>query len=133
VLPNHQPIETHWSRILHCDIFNADEEIFMAPEDTRDNEHSRTPTESALVLLAIYVALYLGVAGLVHILTLPHANAAVAPSVATAPASVAPPSSFPVSALESAAKEATERTTEYVEDPRECKQGNPFDSNCIFD
>jgi hypothetical protein len=105
----------------------------MAPEDTRDNEHSRTPTESALVLLAIYIALSLGVAGLAHILTLPHANAAVAPSVATAPALAAPSASVPVGVLESAATQATEPTTEYVEDPRECKPGNPVDSNCIFD
>jgi hypothetical protein len=114
-------------------MFNANEETFMAPEDTRDTEHSRTPTEWALISLSIFVALYLGVAGLIEILTWPHANAAVAPSVATAPALAAPSASVPVGALDSAARQATERTTEYVEDPRECKPGKPFDSNCIFD
>jgi len=133
VLPGIRPTETHWSRILYCDILNADEETFMAPEDGRDNEYPKTPTESALVLLAIYIALYLSVAGLVHIVTSPHANAAVAPSRSAATASTVAPPSVPVGMPEPAAKAVVSPTAESIDDPHECNPRKPFDSNCMYD
>jgi hypothetical protein len=109
----------------------------MAHENGRDNEPSQRPTESALLLLSIYIALYLSVAGLVHIVTSPHANAAVASSgsVARAP-TVAAPVAAPnptVGTLGPAAKATTDPAAESVDDPHECNPRKPFDTNCMYD
>jgi hypothetical protein len=68
-------------------------EIFMATDDPRDDADGRrfrSPIRSGLILLGIYIAMYLAVGGVVHLLTSPDA-AAVAPdiSMARAPAAIA--------------------------------------------
>jgi len=72
-------LETHWTRILHQDLFDAParaaaqparKETRMAPTDTQrhDPDLARSPLGSAMILLGIYIAMYLAVAEVVHVL-----------------------------------------------------------------
>lgn len=59
-----------------------------SPGDDTDAHRIRSPIATGVISLAIYIAMYLTVAGVVRVLASPDA-AAVAPDSATAPASTA--------------------------------------------
>jgi len=73
-------LDTHWTRILHQDLFDAPARaVARSPErkETRmttrqtqphDPELARSPLGSAMILLGIYIAMYLAVAEVVHVL-----------------------------------------------------------------
>jgi hypothetical protein len=72
---------------------------FVATKDTRHDGGShriRSPIAGAAVVLGIYIAMYLAVAGVVHVLALLDAAAAVAPDSSMAPSAAATTSSPPV-------------------------------------
>ena len=66
-----------------------------SPGDDTDAHRIRSPITTAMISLAIYIAMYLTVAGVVRVLT-PRDPAAVAPDSATAPASTATASNHAV-------------------------------------
>lgn len=75
--------ETHWSRILFHDLFEAppraerarvvsrQKEIRMNTRQPQQHDPAfgRSPLGSAVILLGIYIAMYLAVAGIVHALS----------------------------------------------------------------
>ncbi len=72
--------------------------IFVATEDTNhgaDYPRARSPIKTAAILLGIYIAMYLAVAGMVRVLTSPDALAATVPDTSTAPPANATPTSSP--------------------------------------
>ena len=71
-------LDTHWSRILHHDVFTTD----------TGSIRERSALMTGAILLGICVAMYFAVAGIMQILALPDAASAVTPNVPTAPASV---------------------------------------------
>lgn len=125
------PFVTHWSRILYYDLYTGDAgggaqgsgavnnggSRQAAPEShgnnteelvaRKDPDHDdwiprfRTPIEAAAILLGIYIAIYLTVAGLVHALGSPDTAAATA-----AGASIATHSAAPVAAPEMSQRES---------------------------
>jgi hypothetical protein len=74
--------ETHWTRILHQDLFEPTTRAHFAPAAVRHEENrlstrdtasrntdpARSPLGSAMILLGIYIAMYLAVAEIVHVL-----------------------------------------------------------------
>lgn len=72
-------VDTHWTRILHHDFLNAD----AGPG------RARSPLLSGALLLAVYVAMYLAVAAVIHVLASPDPAGTVAPAGPAAPASTA--------------------------------------------
>jgi hypothetical protein len=92
-------LDTHWSRILYYDLLTPDtgggatapvrrrKETFMTTRKSRprgDRIIESSPLGSAMILLGIYIAMYLAVAEVVHVLTPPDALAAVAREQAVA-------------------------------------------------
>ena len=71
--PTRPPVETHWTRLLHCDLFNgnADEAHLEAPRGTRP---LRGKPRRHGAHIAVRVAAYVAAAGLAHVLV-PHATA----------------------------------------------------------
>ena len=100
-----QRIETDWTRIFYCDLYapHAAARVQGERKETAmERPHSRdphrpwggSPLGAALVLLGIYVAMYLAVAGVVHLATPPEAAAAEreeASAVAAAPSPLTNP------------------------------------------
>lgn len=96
-------IDTHWSRIFYYDLFAADTGDSTRRPDDLDSEgtfdatdsasrdfasrHIRSPIQAALILLAIFIAMYLAVAGVMYVLASPDA-AAVTTDGLIAPAAV---------------------------------------------
>jgi len=101
-LPNTpmQPLETHWSRALHCDLYDAAVQASAShsthmetPMTTQGTAHedprlARSPLASAMILLGIYIAMYLAVAEAAHLLSPADASAAPAPADHAIPSSV---------------------------------------------
>ena len=92
-----QPTETHWTRIFYCDLYaphaaarvhEERKETAMPDRNSRDPHRpwGGTPLGAALVLLGIYIAMYLAVAEVVHILSPADAAAAEARDIRTATA-----------------------------------------------
>jgi hypothetical protein len=93
-----QQTRTHWSRIFYHDLFSQQKETHVYPKRTQSFElidetrpPSRSPLASAMLLLGIYIAMYLAVAEVVHVLAPAQAATAVvrddAPMSASASAS----------------------------------------------
>jgi len=71
--------ETHWSRILHQDLFDARADatqptpkempVTMQATQHEDPELARSPFGSAMILLGIYMTMYLVVAEVVQVLS----------------------------------------------------------------
>ena len=97
-------IDTHWSRIFYYDLFAADTGDSTRRPDDLDSEETfdatelrqvvtslpgiiRSPIQAALILLAIFIAMYLAVAGVMYVLASPDA-AAVTTDGLIAPAAV---------------------------------------------
>jgi hypothetical protein len=96
-------IDTHWSRIFYYDLFAADTgDSTRRPDDLESKEtfdatdpasrdfasrHIRSPIQAAVILLAIFIAMYLAVAGVMYVLASPDA-AAVTTDGLIAPAAV---------------------------------------------
>jgi hypothetical protein len=102
--PGISGIDTHWSRILYCDLFTAGpgdstpEPCKETPMEDKNRDyifrHVRSPISAAAVLLGLYVATYLTVAAVVHALSSLDAAAAVA-SEYSMPSNEASASSVP--------------------------------------
>ena len=73
------PLDTHWSRLLYYDFVTAD----------AGSTRAKSPLVAGAVLLCIYIATSLAVAGVIHVLASPNTAATVAPGGPTVPASVA--------------------------------------------
>jgi hypothetical protein len=93
-----QQTRTHWSRIFYHDLFSQEKETpvytkraqsFDPTHESRPGDHS--PLASAMLLLGIYIAMYLAVAEVVHVLAPAQASTAIvrdeAPMSASASAS----------------------------------------------
>jgi hypothetical protein len=96
------PFDTHWSRILHYDLSTAHPDGYGRGAEAHRRE---APNRTATTRLAVFVALYTAVAGVVHFLFWPDA-AAVVPDGFPATASVAAlsnPSAVPEDLLQSEA------------------------------
>ena len=92
-----QQIRTHWSRIFYHDLFSQEKETHVSAKHPQsfDGMHenppgSRSPLASAMLLLGIYIAMYLAVAEVVHVLAPAQASTAVARDEAPMSASAAP-------------------------------------------
>jgi hypothetical protein len=106
----------------------------------------RSPIQAAGVLLGIFVAMYLGVAGLLRVVAAPDAIAAVAPhhsmtvsmpaAESSSEAKVLAPVSAPISAPEvtkAPSDDSSEATSEPKDGSRDCKLSLVIDSECVFD
>ena len=121
----------------------------MAMKDQDHGDGSprlRSPIQAAAVLLGIFVAMYLAVAGLLRIVTTPDAIAAVVPhhsmtvSMPAAASSSETRISTAVSALipqpelnKSPSDDSPEAAIEPKEGSRQCKLSLVIDSDCVFD
>jgi len=91
-----------------------------------------SPIRAAAILLGIYIAMYLAVAGVVHVLAWPDAAAAVAPDFSLAPALDAVASNPPVSAGESPRRDSPGQGLERTDTSRECTPSEAIDTQCVF-
>jgi hypothetical protein len=81
------PLDTHWSRILHHDVFNAEGDgAGERPGRTPLGEQpdtlariARTPLRATAIALGAYAAMHLAVAGVLHVLHAPESAAALLP------------------------------------------------------
>jgi hypothetical protein len=86
--------ETHWSRMLHYDLFSAkgdDQEMSVATERSNDDGspgRRGSPVSTAATRLAVFIAIYTVVAFAVHFMFWPDA-AAIVPEAFPAAASAA--------------------------------------------
>jgi hypothetical protein len=69
------PLDTHWSRILHCDVFAEDTD--SSRPHPSEIAGIRTVVRTGTVLLGVSAALYLAFAGVVYVSAAPDAVAAV--------------------------------------------------------
>jgi len=105
----------------------------------------RSPIQAAGVLLGIFVAMYLAVAGLLRVVATPDAIAAVAPhhsmtvsmpAASDSETKVLAPVSAPIPAPETSkapSDDSSETTTEQKDGSRECRLSLVIDSDCVFD
>jgi hypothetical protein len=113
--------ETHWSRVLHYDLFSAngdDKEISVAtdgPNDYRSPRRGGSPVHTAATRLAIFIAIYTAVAFAVHFMFWPDA-AAIVPDAMPTTASTAP-------VLDSM------DDSDRVNVPQDCRAGTPAESS----
>jgi hypothetical protein len=108
-------------------------EMFVATKDSsRDAGSHRlgSPIQAAPILLAVVIAMYLAVAGVVHVLVSRDA-AAVVPDSSPTPASAATASDPPVSAGQSSS-DSVDQDSERTDNSRECRPSAAIDSKCIF-
>jgi len=93
--------DTHWTRIFYCDLYAPQaealtrqerKEIVMASRHSHDTDRpiGGSPLGAAMVLLGIYLAMYVAVAGVVHVLTPQEAAAADRQPAAAAAAAPSP-------------------------------------------
>jgi len=73
-------MDTHWSRILYHDLFSEPADRVArsrdAPTDA-DFKPGRSPIGAAVILLGVFIATYLAVAGLVRVLSGPDTTSVV--------------------------------------------------------
>ena len=98
------------------------------------NRDRRKPNHTAAAtFLAIYTALYLVIAGLVHITTTPEATAAIAPEGATAPtAAMTMPAETIGTAGGLTATRPLDPEADETDNSRECQLDAGVDSDCVF-
>jgi len=85
-----QPLETHWTRVLHCDLYDTparrvaprapSKETCVTRNRTPESDPrlARSPLGSAMLLLGIYIVTYLTVAEVLQVLS--PADAATPPA-----------------------------------------------------
>lgn len=88
------------------------------PSHDAGSHRIRSPITAAAILLGIYIAMYLVVGGVVHVLASLDATAAVAPDRSMAPASAATASSPPVGVGDSPSRHNSEPSTDGYPIPR---------------
>ena len=142
------PVDTHWTRILYHDLLQANspsasqlptaltgKEADVAargPSDGAGAHRPRSPIASAVILLGIYVAMYLAVAGIKHALTSPDTVVTLASSISTAhPAAAAAPAS-PTAIGESTQCGSPPQAAEPAGNSRDCTPGVAIDSGRAF-
>ena len=156
--PDVAPLETHWSRILHYDLFDADADARATRERERPVQPrkeprmpssdpfrdpppivERSPLAGALVLLGIYVVLYLSVAAALHVLE--PANASTVDSAGQAAVSATVSAPLAASAPTADASDDTRpgrgapqlSQLQGEDAPADCRPGARFDSRCFTD
>ncbi len=105
-----QPARDGATRRLH----GNQVETLVTPKDTDHDDwvpRFKTPIEAAAILLGVYIAIYLTVAGIVHVLGSPDATAAAARDAWTAAHSAAPIAA-PDSPQRESLSEESERSTD---------------------
>jgi len=106
---------------------------FVAMKEThRDYEprYTRPPGKAAVVLIGIYVAMYMAVAGIVRVLTVHEAVAANAQHGSTAQPMNAGPAASPAGDAESLPMHPP--APERLDNARECDRTRAIDSACLF-
>jgi len=91
-------VDTHWSRILSCDLeTTSDRWLDASPalaDADRDNGPARRARKylivAAVVLLATYATAYLAVAAVLYVLDAPDAVGAITPDISLPPAASRP-------------------------------------------
>ena len=156
--PEVAPLETHWSRILYYDLFDAaaaadaratrerpvqprKEPRMPSSDPFRDPPPivERSPLAGALVLLGIYVVLYLSVAAALHVLEPANASTVESAGQAAVAETVSPPPAAAAAAADARADTRPGRENPQLsqlqgEDaPADCRPGARFDSRCFTD
>lgn len=156
--PEVAPLETHWSRILYYDLFDAaaaadaratrerpvqprKEPRMPSSDPFRDPPPivERSPLAGALVLLGIYVVLYLSVAAALHVLEPANASTVESAGQAAVAETVSPPPAPAAAAADARADTRPGRENPQLsqlqgEDaPADCRPGARFDSRCFTD
>ena len=121
-------------------------EVFVAQDHGDSSPRLRSPIRAAAVLFGIFVAMYLGVAALLRVVTTPDALAAVVPhhsltvsmpaAASGSEAKISAPASAPISdseANKAPSDDSSETTIEPKNAPRECNLSLVIDSDCVFD
>ncbi len=108
--------DTHWSRILHYDLFEDHQVMSLAEERSR-----RHATRTATTRLAIFIGIYMAVAGAVHFLFWPDA-AAVVPASSPTHASTANVLILPPIARPLPPGHSIDQDTQRVASPLECSR-----------
>jgi len=103
-------------------------------ETHRDNasRFTRPPGRAAVVLIGIYVAMYMAVAGIVRVLTVHEAVAANAQHGSMAQPMNAGPAASPAGDDESSPADTPGPAPERMDNARECDRTRVIDSACLF-
>ena len=101
------------------------------PNHDAGAERITSTIRAMAILFSVYIAAFVAVAGIVHVLTLHDALAAIAPASSMAPAQAA--ASSPRSEVaESSPSDPRGNVQERTDSSRECKPSLGIDSNCIY-
>ena len=106
----------------------------MAAKDSSHDAASsrtRTPIRVAAVLLGIYIAMYLAVAGIIHALTSPDAAVAFVPDGSMTPSAAGSPSPSPAGVGESPPSASLGQISARPGNTSECEPRG-LDSKCTF-
>jgi hypothetical protein len=93
---------------------------------------TRPPGRAAVVLIGIYVAMYMTVAGIVHVLTVHEATAAYAQHGSMTQPMNAGPAASPAGDDESSPTNTPGPAPERMDNARECDRTRVIDSACLF-
>jgi hypothetical protein len=111
------------------------EEICVTTENPSDDTATPriwSPIKAGVTLLCIYIAMYLAIAGVVHVLTSPDA-APVAPDSSMAHTSAATASTSQASASESPRSDRLDQVAQPTDSSRERRSSAAIESNCMCD
>ena len=106
---------------------------------TKDTNHDagshrvRPAIKGAAVLISTYIAMYLAIAGITHVLTSPDAAAAIAPYSSMACASPATASDSNIDVAESPQSDSLGEVSEPTDNSRERRPSAAIESNCMCD
>ena len=121
--------DTHWSRILHYDLFEdhqVEHHQVISLAEERSRRHAAAPrgrsaTQAATTRLAIFIGIYMAVAGAVHFLFWPDA-AAVVPASSPTHASAANVLILPPVARPLPPGHSIDQDAQRVASPLECSR-----------
>lgn len=97
-----------------------------------DSQRAGSSVGEAAIMLAIYVAMYLAVGGIVHALTSPNAVAAMAPGSGIVLSTGDTEAPSPTIAEPVLPTIAPSEGSERIKSPRECNLSAAIDTECIF-
>lgn len=112
-----------------------DKEIFVAikePSPEAGFASGRFPIRSAAVLVGIYLATYLSVGVIAHVLSSPNAPAAIPQASSAAPSAAATAPAFAGNEDESRPSHPPRQAPEQADNSRECRPRSGIDAECIF-
>lgn len=142
------PTDTHWTRILHCDLFTGQtDNTAMAPGDftaedpfvashaatpAADPRRTASPIPVIVILYALCIAMYLAIGGIVQAIATVHANI-IAPTDSQVPAPTDPGDDSAASARQRLSAVASDQGSNQVHISHECGQSATVASMNMYD